>query len=219
MKNLLTQIILLVFVCGTNLWAGSPDHWLPDRVVPAPVSCEIVDEIPKNGEVRLLLRVEAGKCIENVGVRWFSWADSSSSDTMSAEQTVRGADTLTFPIVMSIPEPNFGEFCLTVLTTRQKVKSEEPCTTVSKTIDEWGQEHTITREFGKEDENGKKTITFWITDGRVEFSRGFRGRPQKPFNWLDEGWIRTGGDESTFTCHTRPKALAILLLTCFRQLP
>ncbi len=192
MKRILATIALLAScsVSGADVFTGSPIKRA------APVTCEIMTHEPVDGEVSLLLHVEAGDCIESVRVGWYSWADNSMSDTMTMQQEVMGADSVTFPIAMRIPEPNFGEFCLTVGTLQKKVESEDPCYRVLESVDRRGRTHTERREVNREDGRGQTTIVFWITDGRVDFAQGFRGRNDGHIS-RSAPWIRTGGDSLT----------------------
>jgi hypothetical protein len=164
MKNLLIQLSALVSVCA-GLWATPPNR--PGAEPEAPVSCEIVDKVPKDGKVNLLLHVEAGECVESISITWYSWTPYATSDTVTAQQTVNGADSVTFPIVMRIPDSNIIDCNLTVQTLQKKVEMGEPCFRIRNYVDRWGQPHTSKREVSQENELGVRRFAFRITESSV----------------------------------------------------
>ncbi len=164
MKQVSIVAFLVVVICG-SLSARPPSGALAEPL--APISCEVVDKVPVNGEVSLLLRVEAGECIESVSITWYSWGAYATSDTVTMQQTVDGADALDFPIVMRIPEPNAEGCNLTVRTYHKKIPMKEPCVQVRHYVGSYGQSRTSRREVSKEDEEAVKRISFRITDSSV----------------------------------------------------
>jgi len=190
MKQVFIVTLLVAAICG-SLLATPPSGALAEPL--APISCEIVDEVPVNGEVHLLLHVEAGECVENVSITWFSWNMWGPSDTLSMQKSVGGEDSVAFPVVMSIPEPSDGTFTLTVRMLQKKVKSENPCYRVYEYVDRWGRRRTSTNEVSKEDESGERRFLFQVSDGAVVLINVVPG-PDDGFADRDDPWAKYGGD-------------------------
>lgn len=180
MRHLIIAIALLVLL-GTSLWATPPSR--PWAEPEAPVGCEIVDKVPKDGKIQLLLHVQAGECFQSVDITWYSWSAFATSDATTIHQPVNGANVLDIPITMRLPEPNTGSCALTVRTIHMKVPTKGPCVQKREYIGTRGKKHTARREVSKEEEYGVKRFTFQITDSSVFLTSLLVTRdytPQKP---------------------------------------
>ncbi len=208
MKSVLIATSLLLATYA-SISATPPSR--PGGEPDAPITCEMVNEVPENGEVNLLLHVEAGECVESVDITWYSWSAYAISDTVTMQQAVNGADSVAFPIVMRVPEPHAEQCVLTVRTFRKKAEIKEPCFRVLHLVDTWGRPFTSRREVSKEDEEGVRRFAFRITDSSVVLTNLHVDRDFVPQSVFDksiylEPWLHTPA-ESVRTPESEPTSV------------